>query len=126
MIKQLLAQSRRTMLLAIVASALSAVAGVMIIGGVNHALEHGFESLTNTVIAYVVMVAYFVYEWRLVSIVISRIGSPYGVPVTLATCEADSEYLIRASGAAWTGPLSNNRSNTRCHHGASRPSRRDD
>jgi len=57
MIKQLLAQSRRTMLLAIVASALSAVAGVMIIGGVNHALEHGFESLTNTVIAYVVMVA---------------------------------------------------------------------
>ena len=57
MIKQLLAQSRRTMLLAIVASAISAVAGVMIIGGVNHALEYGFESLTNTVIAYVIMVA---------------------------------------------------------------------
>jgi len=57
MIKQLLAQSRRTMLLAIVASAISAVTGVMIIGGVNYALENGFESLTNTVIAYVVMVA---------------------------------------------------------------------
>jgi len=57
MIKQLLAQSRRTMLLAIVASALSAVAGVMIIGGVNHALEHGIESLTYSVMVYVVMVA---------------------------------------------------------------------
>jgi len=45
------------MLLAIVASAISAVTGVMIIGGVNYALENGFESLTNTVIAYVVMVA---------------------------------------------------------------------
>ena len=57
MIKQLLAQFRRTMLLAIVASALSAVVGVMIIGGVNHALEHGIESLTYSVITYAVMVA---------------------------------------------------------------------
>ena len=57
MIKQLLAQSRRTMLLAIIASALSAIAGVMIIGGVNHALEHGLESLTYAVVAYVLMVA---------------------------------------------------------------------
>ena len=57
MIKQLLAQSRRSMLLAIVASALSAMAGVMIIGGVNHALEHGIESLTYAVTAYVVMIA---------------------------------------------------------------------
>lgn len=57
MIKQLLAQSRRTMLLAIIASALSAIAGLMIIGGVNHALEHGFDSLTYAVVIYVVMVA---------------------------------------------------------------------
>ncbi|ADZ90234.1 cyclic peptide export ABC transporter [Marinomonas mediterranea] len=57
MIKQLLAQSRRTMLLAIVASALSAVAGVMIIGGVNHALENGLGSLTYGVLAYLAMVS---------------------------------------------------------------------
>ncbi|RBO82018.1 cyclic peptide export ABC transporter [Marinomonas aquiplantarum] len=57
MIKQLLAQSRRTMVLAIVASALSAVAGVMIIGGVNYTLENGFESLTLAVLAYLAMVA---------------------------------------------------------------------
>jgi len=44
------------MLLAIIASALSAIAGVMIIGGVNYALEHGLESLTYTVIAYIAMV----------------------------------------------------------------------
>ena len=56
MIKQLLAQSRRVMLLAIVASALSAVAGVMIIGGVNHALEQGVTSLSYSIIAYVLMV----------------------------------------------------------------------
>ena len=57
MIKQLLAQSRHTMALAIVASALSAVAGVMIIGGVNYTLENGFESLTLAVFAYLAMVA---------------------------------------------------------------------
>ena len=57
MIRQLLAQSQRTMLLAIVASALSAIAGVMIIGGVNYALGHGIDSLTFTVIAYLAMVA---------------------------------------------------------------------
>jgi len=56
MIKQLLAQSRRVMLLAIVASALSAVAGVMIIGGVNHALEQGVTSLSYSIIAYALMV----------------------------------------------------------------------
>jgi len=57
MIKQLLAQSRRSMVLAIVASALSAVVGVTIIGGVNHALENGIESLTLALGAYIAMVA---------------------------------------------------------------------
>ncbi|MHA2936954.1 cyclic peptide export ABC transporter [Vibrio sp. RC27] len=56
MITQLLVQSRRTMLLAIVASAVSAVAGVMIIGGINYTLEHGIESLTYSVMAYVAIV----------------------------------------------------------------------
>ena len=56
MIRQLLAQSRRSMVLAVIASAISAAVGIGIIGGVNHALEHGIDSPGWALAAYVGLV----------------------------------------------------------------------
>ncbi|WP_428240815.1 cyclic peptide export ABC transporter [Gynuella sp.] len=57
MMKQLLAQSKGTMMLAVLASLCSAAAGITLVGGINHALENGIHSLAGSGGFYLALVA---------------------------------------------------------------------